>query len=66
MMEKFNRFSSVEIETRMDTAMTMAEFIVLVERTDRANWDNIRMLRAAIAKLAGQMTISDLKEPSLN
>ncbi|OQP32408.1 ParB/RepB/Spo0J family partition protein [Pantoea latae] len=59
-MEKFNRFSSVEIETRIDTAMTMAEFIALVERTDRSNWENFRMLRGAVAELANQMTIPDM------
>ena len=42
--------------------MTMAEFIALVERTDRSNWDNIRMLRAAVAELVGQMRIPDIGE----
>ena len=61
-MEKFNRFSSVAIETRLNTEMTMAEFIALVERADKATWENIRMLRAAVAELAGQMTIPDMGE----
>lgn len=62
LMEKFNRFSSVAIETRLKTEMTMAEFIALVERADKSTWENIRMLRAAVAELAGQMTIPDMGE----
>ncbi|MDU6435360.1 MAG: chromosome partitioning protein ParB, partial [Pantoea sp.] len=61
-IEKFNRFSSVAIETRLNTGMTMAEFIALVERADKATWENIRMLRAAVTELAGQMTIPDMGE----
>ncbi|MDU7840629.1 MAG: chromosome partitioning protein ParB [Pantoea sp.] len=61
-MEKFNRFSSIAIETRLNTEMTMAQFIALVERTDRSNWDNIRMLRAAVAELVGQISILDIGE----
>lgn len=60
--DKFNRISSVAIETRIDTTMSMAEFISLMEKVDRSNWDNIRMLRAAINELVGQVTIPDIGE----
>lgn len=60
--ERFMRFVSVAIETRMDKGCSMDEFIQLLERTDRNCWSNIRLLREAIREQLWQFTNQDAGE----
>jgi len=57
---QFRRVMSVFVENRIDTGMTMSQFIEFVERADKSTWGHVRLLRTAVAELVGQVTIPDM------